>query len=62
MPMYRALIPMDATDAERGAAMLDLAQIHCELRDQGCEVIVAVDVTPDGDEVVLAFEEPVPAS
>lgn len=62
MGIYRQLIPLAASDEQRGRAMLELAELYADLREAADDVIVAVDVTPDGDAFMFAWPDREPSS
>ena len=58
---HHQLVPIDATEEERAAALDDFGRLYSELRENGEDPVVGVEATPDGDLYVIVLDEPVAA-
>jgi hypothetical protein len=53
-------VPLDATDRERGAQMLDLAEFVSGLQEAGMNPVVDVETTSGGDTFVITVDDAEP--
>jgi hypothetical protein len=59
---YTTLIPLDASDAERGRLMLDVAAFVADAREAGLDPVVGVETTSGGDVFLVTVGDDDPAA
>jgi hypothetical protein len=59
---FTTLIPLGASDAERGRTMLDVAAFVVDAREAGLDPVVGVETTSGGDVFMVTVGDDDPAA